>query len=268
MKYYPQLIFAILAFLCGSSLISQAQTPFTTDDTDVTDKGKYHFELLNEYDILQKSLYPNLRQNTTTSRFAYGLSKNIEIGLDAPLITIFSVQGTIPKRVFGLSDASLHIKVKLHEEKETSRLPALAAAFYIRFPTGSVSKSLGSGVTNYLLYGAAQKSISEQTKVRLNVGVLFAGNTTIGVIGIRTAKVKLFSGGLSIVRQFTPKLKLGAELNTVVSSSFELSKGQLQTTIGGNYNLKKNLALDFGILAGRFPASPRLGFLIGFTHDF
>lgn len=102
----------------------------------------------------------------------------------------------------------------------------------------------------------------------MNLGVLFAGNTSIGVIGIRTAKGKLFSGGASIVRQFTPKLKLGAELTTVVSSSFQLSKGQLQTTIGGNYSLKKNFAIDFGFLAGRFPASPRVGGLIGFTVDF
>ena len=149
---------------------------------------------------------------------------------------------TVPQRAFGQSDASLHVKVKLREEKETSRLPAIATAFYVRLPTGSVSKSLGSGVTNYLLYGVAQKSISEKTKVRLNLGILFAGNTSIGVIGIRTAKGKLFSGGASIVRQFTPKLKLGAELTTVVSISFQLSKGQLQTTIGGNYNLKKNFA--------------------------
>jgi hypothetical protein len=147
-------------------------------------------------------------------------------------------------------------------------MPALAAAFYVRLPTGSPSESLGSGVTNYLLYGVAQKSISKRTIVRINAGALFAGNTVIGVIGIRTAKGKLFSGGISGVKQYTEKLRLGAEITSVVSGSFQLSKGQLQTTFGGNYNLKKNLAIDFGVLAGRFPASPRLGGLVGFTVDF
>jgi hypothetical protein len=55
---------------------------------------------------------------------------------------------------------------------------------------------------------------------------------------------------------------------TVVSSSFKLSEGQLQATFGGNYNLKKNFALDFGVIIGRFPASPRAGGLLGFTVDF
>ncbi len=268
MKFYYKLTFALLLLLWISPFIAKAQTPFTTDDADVTDKGKYHFELLDEYDELQKSLYPNLRQNTVTSRFAYGLVKNVEVGADVPVVTIFNAPGTVPRRPLGLSDASFHIKVKLHEEKETSRLPALAAAFYVRVPTGKTSDSLGSGVTNYLLYGVAQKSVTENTKVRLNAGVLFAGNTVIGALGVRTAKGKLFSGGISIVKQYSENLKLGAELVGVVSSDFRLGRGQLQTTFGGNYNLKKNFALDFGVLLGRFPASPRLGGLLGFTVDF
>lgn len=188
--------------------------------------------------------------------------------MDAPIVTIFNAQGTIPQRPLGISDTSVHLKAKLCEEKITSRIPALAASFYVRFPTGNSSSALGSGVTNYLLYGVAQKSISEKTKVRLNAGVLFAGNTVTGVLGIRTAKGKLFSGGASIVKQYTEKLKLGVELNSVVSGNFQLSRGQLQTTLGGNYNLRKNFALDFGFLLGRFPASPRVGGLIGFTVDF
>lgn len=109
MKYYHRFIFTLILVLVGCGLTSRAQTPFTTDDADVTDKGKYHYELLNEYDLLQKSLHPNLSQNITTSRFAYGLSKNIEIGVDVPLVTIFNAQGTVPQRAFGQSDASLHI---------------------------------------------------------------------------------------------------------------------------------------------------------------
>ncbi len=266
---YTGLIFFVFFLLCFAEYGSiSAQTPFTTDDAEVTDKGKLHFELLNEHDLLQTSLYPNLRQNVTTSRFAYGLVKNVEIGVDVPLVTIFNAHGTVPLRPFGISDTSLHVKAKLHEEKKNSRLPAFAAAFYVRLPTGNDAKSLGSGVTNYQLYGIAQKSVTQKTKIRVNLGMVFAGNTVIGVLGLRNVKGKLFSGGISVVKQYTEKLRLGAELTTVVSSSFQLSKGQLQTTFGGNYNLKKNFALDFGLIAGRFPASPRVGGLIGFSFDF
>ena len=259
----------LLIVLVGSAYVGvSSQTPFTTDDAEVTDKGKLHFEMLNEYDLLQRSLSPSLRQNTALARLAYGIHKNIEIGLDVPIVTIFNAKGTSPQRPFGLSDTSLHIKIKFHEEKKSSRLPALAAAFYVRLPTGKTSASLGSGVTNYFLYGVAQKSITEKTKIRVNTGILFAGNTVLGALGIRTASGKLFLGGISVVKQYTEKLKLGAEIFTVVSNNFQLSKGQLQTTYGGNYNLKKNFAIDFGFIVGRFPSSPCAGGLLGFTVDF
>ena len=267
-KYLYETIFAVLILFSLNSLTANAQTPFTTDDADVTGAGKFHFELLNEYDLLQHSIYPNLRQNTVTSRLAYGLVKDVEIGVDVPVVTILNAPGTVPQHPFGFSDTSLHLKAKLSKEKKTSPLPALAAGFYVRFPTGNPANSLGSGVTNYLLYGVAQKSISEKTKVRVNAGVLFAGNTVTGVLGIKTAKGKLFAGGLSVVKEYTEKLKLGIELNSVVSGNFQLSRGQLQTTLGGNYLLRRNLTFDFGFLLGRFPASPRAGGLIGFTVDF
>ena len=51
----------VLALITGAS----AQTPFTTDDAEVTDKGKVHLEVLNEYDLLPGSLAPALRQNSS-----------------------------------------------------------------------------------------------------------------------------------------------------------------------------------------------------------
>lgn len=266
--FYFVIVTHVFCFIVFGNLTVLSQTPFTTDDAEVTDKGKLHFELLNEYDVLQTSLYPNLRQDVAISRFAYGLIKNVEIGVDVPIVTLFNAAGTIPRRPFGFSDIGAHVKAKLREEKEGSRLPAFAVAFNLRFPTGNAANSLGSGVTNYQLYGVAQKSVSKKTKIRANAGVLFAGNTVVGVLGIRTTKGKLFSGGISVVKQYTDKLKLGAEVTAVASSSFQLSKGQLQSTFGGNYNLKKNFALDFGLIIGHFPASPRVGGLIGFSYDF
>lgn len=113
-KFFVGAALALLLWL--TPLIARAQTPFTTDDAEVTDKGKFHFEFLNEYDSLQKSLHPSLRQDAATSRFAYGLVKNVEIGVDVPIVTIFNARGTVPQRSFGLSDTSFHVKAKLLEE--------------------------------------------------------------------------------------------------------------------------------------------------------
>ena len=57
-------------------------------------------------------------------------------------------------------------------------------------------------------------------------GVFFAGNTTTGVIGIKTRGVA-FTGAGSLVRQFSKRLDLGAEVFGAVSSNLGLSRGQL-----------------------------------------
>ena len=102
----------------------------------------------------------------------------------------------------------------------------------------------------------------------VEIGInLFSGNTLNGAIGISTRET-VFTGGASLVRQFTDKLDLGAEVVGTVTKNFQLSKGQLQFQVGGNYALKEGFTLDFGVIAGRFPASPRLGAQLGFSVDF
>ena len=82
--------------------------------------------------------------------------------------------------------------------------------------------------------------------------MLIAGNTVFGALGIRSISGKLFSGGVSLVNQYTDKLRLGAEITAVASGNFQLSKGQLQTTLGGGYHLNKKLTFDFGSLQDAF----------------
>ena len=101
----------------------------------------------------------------------------------------------------------------------------------------------------------------------MNGGILFAGNTTTGDIGIKT-RGKAFVGGASLVKQITTRLDLGAEVTGAITSSLKLSKGQLQTLIGGNYALTKKMTLDFAVLGGHFAASPRVGAQLGISVDF
>ena len=258
---------ALVFFLLSIPATTHAQQPFYTDDADVTDKKKLHFQLSNEYDILQRAAYPSLRQNTTVFELDYGLLNGVEIGVDGPLIAISNSRVTTPKTPFGLGDLDFHIKYNFLKEREGSRLPALSATFNVELPTGNAREQIGSGLTDYFLNGILQKSVSKKTKLRLNGGILFAGNTTTGEIGIKS-RGKVFVGGASLVKQVTPKLDLGAELTGAVTSSLKLTRGQLQTLIGGNYAVTKKMTFDFGILAGKFAASPRAGVQLGISVDF
>jgi len=134
-------------------------------------------------------------------------------------------------------------------------------------PTGNTERQLGSGLADVYLNGVLQKSLTRKTKLRVNGGILFSGNETTGVIGIKS-RGTVFTAGGSLVKQFTPKLQLGMELTGAMSSNLDLGKGQLQTMFGGNYQFRDNVSFDFGIVGGRYAASPRAGVQLGISIDF
>ncbi len=261
-------IWFVLAIAFLSSTTVYAQLPFYTDDADTTPKGKFHIEFTNEHDWLQKSSFPGIRQNTSVFTLNYGLTDRIELGINAPLIKIFNDRSSMLGNPGGIGDTQFGVKIRLVDEREGSKLPAASVVFYIEAPTGSTRRQIGSGVVDYWLYGVLQKSFTKRTTGRLNGGVLFSGNESTGLVGIQSARGQVYTGNGSLVRNFTPRLRLGAEVFGAVTSSFAVSRGQLEGQIGGGYVLKENLELTFGVLGGRYSASPRFGVQLGFAYDF
>jgi len=47
-------------------------------------------------------------------------------------------------------------------------MPALGVNLSIEFPTGNEKRLLGSGLTDYYLYGIVQKSVTERIKFRID----------------------------------------------------------------------------------------------------
>jgi len=265
MKLLHKLIFAFISLLVPAT--APAQQPFYTDDADVTSKGQRHFEFSNQFDILQRSAYPNLQQNTASFELAYGLVEGVEVSIEAPLITIFNAPGTTPRTVFGIGDTNIAVKYNFHRERKGSRLPALTISGNVEIPTGDVERQLGSGIADYSLNGVIQKSFTARTVLRLNGGIIFSGNTVTGAVGIRTRGTVL-TGGASLVRQFNSRLYLGAEVTGARTGKSDLGADQLQFQIGGNYFLRSNFSLDFGVVTGRQTADPRFGAQLGFSVDF
>jgi len=240
--------------------------PFYTDDTGVTDRGVFHIEFFNEYDALQSSQYPNLNQNTANLKLNYGLPHHLELDVDAPFLNIYRAPGK--QNSAGGGDIDWGVKWRFHDSKPGSRVPALAATIYIEFPTGSVRQQLGSGLTDYWLNGIAQEPLTDKTRLTANFGFLFAGNTSTGVIGVQTTRGHVFTGGLSLVHDVTPRLTLGAEAYGGVADTGGLGRDQLQGLGGGWYTVRDGLSFTFAILGGGHEASPRIGGQMGFEVDF
>lgn len=259
------LLVSILTFSCSNVI---AQLPFYTDDADTTAKGKFHLEISNQHDVLQRSAYPAKRQNIVVLTLNYGLTDQLELGVNAPIITLVNSRVAPERRVTGQGDLQLGVKYKLLEEREESKRPAITFVFYFEAPTGSVRKQLGSGLTDYWVYGVVQKSVTKKTTLRFNSGVLFSGNSSTGLLGIQDVRGHVYTGNTSVVRNFTDRLNLGVEVFGAFSSTGSLSRGQLTTQVGGDYVLTNKLTMTFGLLGGRFSASPRAGVHLGMAYDF
>src|SRR5437868_4947286 len=107
--------FALALFCCLLPLKIAAQQPFATDDADVTPKGKFHFEFSNEYDLLQRSLFPARAQTIADSELDYGLFDGVEVGIESPLIVIVNARGSAPT-AFGIGDTNLSVKYNFLKE--------------------------------------------------------------------------------------------------------------------------------------------------------
>ena len=266
----PQLTWAcfVIGFVLLSSNSVHAQLPFFTDDADTTPKHKFHLEISNEHDWLQRSSFPGTRQNTTVFTLNYGLTDRIELGVNAPFIKLFNDDTSPLGNPSGIGDTQFGVKVRLLKERVGSKLPAASVVFYVEAPTGPTGKQIGSGLADYWLYGVLQKSLTKKTTGRLNGGIVFAGNDATGLVGIRSVRGQVFTANGSLERRCSERLRLGAELFGAVTNNFHLSRGQLMAQIGGGYAFTENFELTFGVLRGRFAASPRAGVQVGFAYDF
>lgn len=156
MRFTIRVLLPIVCVLCFYQRL-YAQLPFYTDDPAVTEPGKWHFEFFNEYDALQLQ-YPNLKQNTANFKLNYGLPHNLEVDVDSPYLSIYRSAGNEVSS--GVGDTNLGLKANFRKESPSSRLPALAASFYVEVPTGDSSQQLGSGLADYWLNLIAQKSLT------------------------------------------------------------------------------------------------------------
>jgi len=78
------LIVAALALFYVLPVALRAQQPFATDDADTTERGEFHLEFLNDFDVLQESSYPARMQNTGNLTVDYGLTEHIQLGVAIP----------------------------------------------------------------------------------------------------------------------------------------------------------------------------------------
>jgi hypothetical protein len=239
--------------------------PFYTDDPSITPVKTIHIELFDEYDGLQSSQFPDKRQNTANFKFNFSPFSHLEVDLDFPYLNIQRAAGA--DNSGGVGDTNLGAKWSFPARSSDPLNASYAISFYVEFPTGDSANGLGSGLTDYWLNFAMQKPLSEATRINWNLGLLFAGNTSTGAVGIQTRRGQVYTGGISLLHDLTSRLTLGAELYGGISDGAGHDKTQLQTMLGGEFKIRDGLALSFGVLGGKYGATPSLGGQVGVAVD-
>ena len=206
-----------LAILCGLPGVAYAQSPFYTDDADVTERGRLHVESFEEYDWLPSSQAPHRQQNTLNVKVNYGLGRGLELDLDSPLLTIVNEPGTVPLRPVGLGDTNFGLKYHVRGERRGSAVPALTLVTYVEIPTGDTATGLGSGLVDSWIYGVLQKTLGREVVLHVNGGYLFTGNTSTGVVGITTARGHVATMGGSLVKQMSDTVTLGVDVTAAAT---------------------------------------------------
>jgi hypothetical protein len=243
-----------------------AQMPFYTDDPGVTEPKTLHVEVFDEYDGLQSSQFPDLRQNTADFKISYSPVRRLELDLDTPYVSIYRAPQT--QTSHGIGDTNLGAKWNIRETPADTTLPAFAVSFYVEYPTGNSQEGLGTGLTDYWLNFVVQKPLSEATRVNVNLGLLFAGNTSTGAEGIQTRREQVFTGGISLLHDATSRLTWGGEIYGGISDGAGSGKTQLQAMMGAQYAIRNGLSLCAGILGGKYGGTPQIGAQIGVSIDF
>ena len=264
-KYKSILAAAMLLICCCRANPARAQMPFYTDDPSITPIKTIHIEIFDEYDGLQSSQFPDERQNTANFKINFSPFSHLELDLDFPYLHIQRAAGT--DNSGGVGDTNLGAKWSFPARNSDPLNASYAISFYVEFPTGDSANGLGSGLTDYWLNFVMQKPLSEATRINWNLGLLFAGNTSTGAVGIQTRRGQVYTGGISVLHDLDSRLTVGAELYGGVSDGAGHDKTQLQAMLGGEFSIRDGLALSFGVLGGKYGATPSLGGQVGVAVD-
>ena len=158
------------------------------------------------------------------------------------------------ERESGIGDTRLGFQVLALSDTEEH--PALAFAYYVKLPTASEEKRLGSGRFDHKVVALLSKKVGEND-IDLNVAYLLNG---------REGERGWDSGGLaafSVSHDFKNNFGLQGELS---GQSLDEAQPRGIYALGAlTYQVNRRLTFDAGLRFGLTPEAPRVGVVAGVT---
>jgi hypothetical protein len=182
-------------------------------------------------------------------RFAVSRRVLVEFDDDSPLSQ--TAEGV---RTTGAGDTQLGVQFVL--QHEAASRPGIALAYYVKLPSASAAKGLGTGRVDHNLLALLSRKLGETT-FDFNAVYLLAGRTT------DSGHASSGQAALAASRNVTKRFGLQGEL-----SGLSRNDAQPGAAFGlgvVTYQLNRRLVLDGGLRFGLTHDAPRVGAVAGLT---
>ena len=183
-------------------------------------------------------------------RFAVSRRILLELDTDSP----FSIKDRDGFRQTGAGDTQLGIQAVLQPENKTR--PGIALAYYIKLPTASKEKNLGTGRVDHNFIGLFSKKI-DKTTVDFNAIYLLAGRTS------SNGRASSGQAAFAVTQAITKKFGIQGEVSGF--SRNDEQNGAMFALGVVTYQIGKRVSLDTGARFGLTKDAPRFGIVAGIT---
>jgi len=192
----------------------------------------------------------SVQQDTPLAlRFAVNRRLLLELDADSPFS---QTSGGI--RTTGAGDTQLGIQVVLQHESESR--PGVAIAYFVKLPTASSTKGLGSGRVDHAWTGLVSKDV-RGTTIDFNFSYVLAGRTS------SSGHVSSGQAALALSRSVSKRFGIQGEISG--SSRQDLQLGSLFALGAVTLQVNRRLVLDTGTRFGLTSDAPKVGIFAGFT---
>lgn len=182
-------------------------------------------------------------------RFAVSRRLLLEFDGDTPISQ--SADGI---RNTGTGDSLLGVQGVLQHESKTR--PGVALAYYVKLPSASAEKGLGTGRVDHNFIALVSKNI-RGTTVDFNAIYLLAGRTT------DDGHASSGQAALAASRNVTKRFGIQGEVSGLTRN--DAQPGAMFGLGVLTYQLNRRLVFDTGLRVGLTPQAPRVGAVAGLT---
>ena len=183
-------------------------------------------------------------------RFAVNRRILLELDTDSP----YSLKDRDGFRQTGAGDTQLGIQAVLQPENKTR--PGIALAYYIKLPTASKDKNLGTGRIDYNFIGLFSKKI-DKTTIDFNAIYLLAGRTS------SNGHASSGQAAFAVTQAITKKFGIQGEVSGF--SRNDEQNGAMFALGVVTYQIGNRVSLDAGARFGLTKDAPRFGIVAGIT---